>query len=183
MDDAQPNAPVAHDPELRGRLARLFNTSGHAVELAESVPQARRVDFRRLARAVVVSEGLGADVQALTRELRAATKLLLVTDVAPDAGLPIRSASDEASLLAWARDEPQPQSKDTNAVLQFSDFRLDLVGHTLTDGMGREISLTHGEFRLLRAFAQRPGRSDRARTYSRRPPGVMPTPLIAVLMS
>jgi DNA-binding response OmpR family regulator/class 3 adenylate cyclase/predicted ATPase len=149
---------VAHDPELRGRLARLFNTSGHAVELAESVPQARRVDFRRLARAVVVSEGLGADVQALTRELRAATKLLLVTDVAPDAGLPIRSASDEASLLAWARDEPQPQSKDTNAVLQFSDYRLDLVGHTLTDGMGREISLTHGEFRLLRAFAQRPGR-------------------------
>ena len=78
---------VAHDPELRGRLARLFNTSGHAVELAESVPQARRVDFRGLARAVVVPEGLGADAQALTRELRAATKLLLVTAVPSDAGL------------------------------------------------------------------------------------------------
>jgi DNA-binding response OmpR family regulator len=148
---------VAYDPELRERLARLFYASGHAVELAESVPQARRVDFRRLARAVVVPEGLGTETQALTRELRAATKLLLVTAVPPDAGFTIRSASDEASLLAWATDEPQPQSKDANPVLQFSDYRLDLAGHTLTDRTGTEIFLTHGEFRLLRAFAQRPG--------------------------
>jgi class 3 adenylate cyclase len=149
---------VAHDPELRGRLARLFNTSGHAVELAESVPQARRVDFRGLARAVVVPEGLGAEAPALTRELRAATKLLLATAVPSDSNSTIRSASDEASLLAWATDEPQPQLQDADAVLQFSDYRLDLAGHTLTDRTGTEISLTHGEFRLLRAFAQRPGR-------------------------
>ena len=145
--------------ELRGRLARLFKTSGHQVELAESVAQARRVDFSGLARAVVVPEGLGTEAQTLTQELRAATKLLLLaTSLPPDAGFTIRSASDEASLLAWAADEPQPQSKDADAVLQFSDYRLNLAGHTLTDRTGTEIPLTHGEFKLLRALAQRPGR-------------------------
>ncbi|MFL5252493.1 MAG: winged helix-turn-helix domain-containing protein [Rhodopila sp.] len=41
-------------------------------------------------------------------------------------------------------------------ILQFSDYSLDLAGHTLTDRTGAEIALTPGEFRLLKEFVQRP---------------------------
>ena len=50
----------------------------------------------------------------------------------------------------------QPDNADT--VLQFSDYRLNPADHTLTDLTGQEIPLTPGEFRLLTAFLQRPGR-------------------------
>ena len=44
-------------------------------------------------------------------------------------------------------------------VLQFGGgYRLDLAGHSLVDPTGKEIPLTSGEFGLLRAFVQRPGR-------------------------
>ena len=43
-------------------------------------------------------------------------------------------------------------------VLQFDGYRLDLAGHSLLDATGKEVKLTHGEFGLLRVFAQRPGR-------------------------
>jgi DNA-binding response OmpR family regulator/class 3 adenylate cyclase/tetratricopeptide (TPR) repeat protein len=149
---------VARDPDLRVRLAQLFRTSGHAVELAESVAQARRVDFRALARAVVAPEGLGTGAQALTQELRAVTKLLLVSARSPDTGAETHSVADEALLLAWAADGLQPHPKDPEAVLQFFNYSLDLAGHSLTDKTGTEIPLTRGEFRLLREFVQRPGR-------------------------
>ena len=43
--------------------------------------------------------------------------------------------------------------------LQFGGgYRLDLAGHALVDKTGREVPLTSGEFGLLRAFVQRPGR-------------------------
>jgi hypothetical protein len=130
---------VAGDPDLRVRLALLFRTSGHAVELAESVAQARRVNFRALARAVVVPEGLETEAQALTRELRAATKLLLVSTASPDTGAEIHSVADEALLLAWAADGLQPHPKDPAAVLRFFNYSLDLAGHSLTDKTGTEI--------------------------------------------
>jgi DNA-binding response OmpR family regulator/class 3 adenylate cyclase/tetratricopeptide (TPR) repeat protein len=150
---------VARDPDLRVRLAQLFRMSGHAVELAESVAQARRVDFCLIAGAVVAPKGLGAEAPALTRELRAVTKLLLVSAASsPETGDQTHSVADEASLLAWAADGLQPYSKDTEDVLQFSNYNLDPAGHSVTDKTGAQIPLTRGEFRLLREFVQRPGR-------------------------
>ncbi|MBV9969071.1 MAG: winged helix-turn-helix domain-containing protein, partial [Xanthobacteraceae bacterium] len=149
---------VAGDPGLRSRLAGLFRNSGHQIELAESVAQARRIALRGLARAVVVPEGLGPEGPVLAGELRAEAKLLLVTASSPEPGFDVLGASDEASLLAWAAEGRQPQPDDAALVLQFADYRLDLAGHSLTNGEGAEITLTPREFRLLREFVQRPGR-------------------------
>ena len=43
-------------------------------------------------------------------------------------------------------------------MLQFGGYRLDLAGHSLLDATGKEVTLTHGEFGLLRVFVQRAGR-------------------------
>ena len=56
----------------------------------------------------------------------------MVTAGPPDARFPTRRAPDEASLLAWARDEPQPQPKDRRRPAVFR-LQADLVSHTLTD--------------------------------------------------
>ena len=149
---------VAHDPALRERLARLFQGAGHAVEVAESVTQARRVNFRGLARAVVIPEGLGDEARVLTRELQAVTKLLLVTATSLNQDFATLNVSDEASLLAWTSEGLPSQSENSDEILQFSDYRFDLDGHTLIGPAEREIFLTPGEFRLLKAFVQRPGR-------------------------
>ena len=43
-------------------------------------------------------------------------------------------------------------------MLHFAHYSLDLVGHSLVDQAGQEVSLTRGEFKLLQEFVQRPGR-------------------------
>jgi adenylate cyclase len=41
--------------------------------------------------------------------------------------------------------------------IEFSGMRLDVAGHSLFDGAGREMKLTRGEFAILTALARRPG--------------------------
>jgi predicted ATPase/class 3 adenylate cyclase len=50
----------------------------------------------------------------------------------------------------------EPEAAES--VLEFAGFRLDLVGHSLRDPRANEVPLTRGEFALLRALAERPGR-------------------------
>lgn len=51
-----------------------------------------------------------------------------------------------------------PQADAARACLAFDGWRLDLAARRLTDPQDREVVLTAGEFDLLQAFAQHPGR-------------------------
>jgi two-component system OmpR family response regulator len=58
------------------------------------------------------------------------------------------------AVLRRPRDEPDP----TGPALSFAGWRLDLLRRELTRPDGEQVSLSAGEFALLRAFAERPGR-------------------------
>jgi class 3 adenylate cyclase/tetratricopeptide (TPR) repeat protein len=54
-----------------------------------------------------------------------------------------------------ARDTPTPE---TCECVGFADFVVDVAGHTLTGGDGRDVPLTRAEYALLLAFLRAPGR-------------------------
>jgi len=59
---------------------------------------------------------------------------------------------------------------DDEDTLHFAGWKIDLVGRTLHDPSDQVVSLTDGEFRLLRAFAQHPRRvltRDQLLSYAR----------------
>jgi class 3 adenylate cyclase/tetratricopeptide (TPR) repeat protein len=68
-------------------------------------------------------------------------------------------ASDETEILARVSGALAPAAKTDEAarVLLFADYRLDLTGQNLVTEAGKEILLTHLEYRLLREFVRRPG--------------------------
>ena len=53
---------------------------------------------------------------------------------------------------------PAPEYDTVEPTLQFAGYRLDLGGHSLLDPTGKEVSLTHREFSLLRVLVQKAGR-------------------------
>ncbi len=53
---------------------------------------------------------------------------------------------------------PAPEYDTAEPTLQFAGYRLDLGGHSLLDPTGKEVSLTHREFSLLRVLVQKAGR-------------------------
>jgi class 3 adenylate cyclase/DNA-binding response OmpR family regulator len=154
---------VGRDVALRARLARLLNGGRYHVEIAENAQHACRVGLEGVALAIVAPEGLGSEKKDAFQELRAAVGNVLLV-AAPGARREPRSdildVSDEAGLLARVAEAlPRaPEPDKVEPVLEFRGYRLDLAGHSLVDQTGREIPLTSGEFGLLRAFVQRPGR-------------------------
>src|SRR5208283_2325097 len=154
---------VGRDVALRAHLARLLNGAGYRVEIADSARHARRIGFDGLALAIVARDGLGPEATGLVHELQAAvgTVLLLAAPGSrPEQGGDVHDITDEDGLLTRVADAlaPEREPEAAEPVLLFSGYRLDLAGHSLLDQAGREISLTHGEFGLLRVFVQRPGR-------------------------
>ena len=159
---------IGRDVAQRANLARLLRGSGYRVEIAESVAHACRNGFDGIELAIVAPDGLGPAGNGLMQYLRAAIgRVLLVA--APDGRREQRSdllnVSDETGLLARVAEAlahvREPEASEP--VLQFAGYRLDLAGHSLLDAKGTEVKLTHGEFALLRVFAQRPGQGTVAR--------------------
>jgi class 3 adenylate cyclase/tetratricopeptide (TPR) repeat protein len=151
---------IGRDVALRARLARLVSRAGYRAEIAESVAHARRRGLKGIALGIVVADGLDAK-EAI--ELRAALgEVLLVAGADGRAArdTDLIDISDETRLLARIADAlasaAEPEAGES--VLEFAGFRLDLVGHSLRDRKANEVPLTHGEFALLRALAERPGR-------------------------
>ena len=151
---------IGRDVALRARLARVVSRGGYRAEIAESVAHARRRGLKGIALRIVAADGLDAKE---ANELRAALGEILV--VAETDGRAARDAdlvdiSDETRLLARIAEAlasaAEPEAAES--VLEFAGFRLDLVGHSLRDRKANEVPLTHGEFALLRALAERPGR-------------------------
>ena len=74
------------------------------------------------------------------------------------------------------RTPPAPAPKDAAEAeepgLRFAGWRIDLVGRSLTDPQGAPVTLSDGEFRLLRAFVEHPRRvltRDQLLDYARGP--------------
>ncbi len=86
------------------------------------------------------------------RELLARIKAVL-RRLAPAAEAPMPAPSPAAVPAAPTGAELPPRSR-----LRFAGFELDTAARRLNDAQGREIALTTGEFDLLCAFAQHPGR-------------------------
>ncbi len=154
---------VASDVALRGQLARLLAGGGYAVELAESLAHAQRIGARNLALALVAADALaGTDEDAFAELHGAARKILLIgpASAAERFGVPAADAGDEAALLACVGTTLRPAADADGAapLLRFAGYGFDVAGRSLTNGDGREVALTRGEFTLLHEFVQRPGR-------------------------
>jgi two-component system OmpR family response regulator len=154
---------IGPDAGLRARLARLLGGAGYRAEVAESPAHARRAGFEGIALAIVARDGSDASDAAAVEAMTAEVGRVLVV-ASPDAKRPFPSdvldLSDEAGLLAQIAEAltSQPEADEAELILQFAGYRLDLAGHSLADPVGKNIPLTHSEFGLLRAFAERAGR-------------------------
>ena len=153
---------IARDAGLRGRLARLASRNGYRAEVAESFAHARR-NLEGFALAIVCPEGLDGGKGVALEELRASVSRVLVVACSgrERSGLhDFVDVTNEAMLLARMAEAlvPSAELEPDEPLLEFEGFRLDLGGHSLTDPGGSNIALSPGEFSLLRALAQRPGR-------------------------
>jgi len=154
---------VGRDVGLRAQLARLLKAGGYRVEIAENASHACRIGFAGIGLAIVAPDGRGPEERGLIQELRAAVGSVLLLG-APgskrDPHSDLLDVTDETGLLARVAEAlaPAPESDTVEPILEFAGYRMDLAGHGLLDPAGKEVSLTHGEFGLLRVFVQRVGR-------------------------
>jgi DNA-binding response OmpR family regulator/class 3 adenylate cyclase/tetratricopeptide (TPR) repeat protein len=154
---------IGRDANQRAQLARLLSAHGYRIEIADGAAHASRIGFKGIALALVVPDGLGPAGRGLIHELRVSVGNALVLDAAGSKG--VQSADlidpmDEVGVLARVAEALKPIDEPETAepTLEFAGYCLDLSGHCLTNELGNEIQLTHGEFGLLRAFVQRSGR-------------------------
>ncbi|HET9646361.1 MAG TPA: response regulator transcription factor [Burkholderiaceae bacterium] len=84
------------------------------------------------------------------RELLARIKAVLRRLAPPEQG------PSSAANAAPAATSPAPLH--ARECFRFAGFELDAAARRLTDAQGREVALTTGEFELLSAFVQHPGR-------------------------
>jgi class 3 adenylate cyclase/DNA-binding response OmpR family regulator len=163
---------VARQIELRARMARVLQSAGYAVELAEG--QKRAVEVATDGQIEVAIVVLSSDLADLERKLRDKVPRTIVlghrTDEILRQDCSLQGASaisaqvlDEQKLLdELGRSMPSPWSGGGETapapVLKIKDCKLDLSGHTFIDGNGREVHLTRAESALLAAFAGNPCR-------------------------
>jgi DNA-binding response OmpR family regulator/class 3 adenylate cyclase/predicted ATPase len=152
---------IGRDVGSRARLARLLSREGYRAEVVESLAHARRAGLDGVALAIAANELDGSEAEALA-ELRAVVgRVLVVASGGKRAASPdVVDVADEPGLLARIAEAltPEGEREAAGPALEFAGYRLDLAGHTLADPAGKDIPLTHGEFSLLRAFAERAGR-------------------------
>ncbi len=153
---------IGRDVAQQAVLARLLRSDGYRVELRENVAHARRTGFGGIDLAIVAAGGLGPDSGNLLRELRSSIgPVLFVADRGDAQGhVDAVDLGDAGALLARIA-EMLALGRQPDAVqptLEFAGHRLDLAGHSLVDPAGREVSLTAGEFSVLRVLVQCAGR-------------------------
>jgi DNA-binding response OmpR family regulator/class 3 adenylate cyclase/tetratricopeptide (TPR) repeat protein len=165
---------VARDVSLRAMLARTLMSGGYAVELAGDTKRAREaVATERIDLAMVASSAPGDEDRELARELgEALGRLIIVGGQADGIGVlvdgtsvvdRVSDPSNAGEVLARVRAALDGGAPGTGVAaepepLAFDGFTLDLAGHALFDGNGREIPLTRSEFALLVQFVRNPGR-------------------------
>jgi TolB-like protein/DNA-binding response OmpR family regulator len=153
---------------IRSTLARWLMSAGYSVELAENDRRAREVFTEHdIALTIIARSRSGAPTLDLDG---CCGKHIVVTEQSYDTAPlgPTTSAVngclsiplDEHAVLDGVRSllQPPPEAKRLAEALCFDGYTLDLAGHSLRDGGGKEVSLTRCEFALLVAFVRHPGR-------------------------
>jgi len=174
---------VDDDREIRDLLAKFLSRNGCRVTTAADGKEMRRALADWRIDLVVLDLMLpGDDGLALCRKLRANSVLPVIMltamredidrivglEVGADDYLPkpfnprellarIRAVLRRAGAAA-ARPLTGSDEEVSTPLLCFGGWRLDPQGRRLTDCRGADIDLTGGEFDLLLAFAERPGR-------------------------
>jgi two-component system OmpR family response regulator len=167
---------VDDDSDIRTGLAEVFARAGFAVSTAGDVPALEQALARDGADVIVLDWMLpGEDGLSACRRLAGKTApIIMLSALGDDAdrivGLEIGADDYLAkpcnprelvarvrALLRRVRERPQEAAGSTEA-LQFAGFRLDSARRELTDPDGVVSPLSGGEFRLLRAFLDRPQR-------------------------
>ncbi|MBK3664032.1 winged helix-turn-helix domain-containing protein [Bradyrhizobium diazoefficiens] len=161
---------VGGDLALRAALAQNLIKRGYAVELAVEPGRARAIaDGGAIALSLILAERICRETLELARELaNGAGIVLMATDrceAAPvlegieivETLVPEEIVSRvQAALLRSS--SPASNNRPAPTVLVIAGFQLDLSGHALRDPLGKEVTLTAGEFSLLSTFASYPGR-------------------------
>jgi class 3 adenylate cyclase/DNA-binding response OmpR family regulator len=158
---------VAQQIELRARIARVLQSAGFAVELAESRKRALELVVGGQIEAAIVV--LSTDLAGLERELRdKVPKTIVLGNRTEEVIRQGHSVQDADALPMQALDEQKlldqldqrtasswsagAEAVPASVILRIKDCKLDLAGHTFVDGNGREVQLTRAETALLAAF-------------------------------
>jgi class 3 adenylate cyclase/DNA-binding response OmpR family regulator/predicted ATPase len=162
---------AAQQIELRAKIARLLQTAGYSVELAESQKRARELAAGGGIEAAIVVHS--SALAGLERELRDIVPRAIVLGHATDEILRPDPSSrgidpfavetlDEQKLLDWlgrpSAGSKEDESAPPSVTLRIEDCELDLADQTFVDGNGREVRLTRTEAALLGAFLASPCR-------------------------
>ena len=174
---------VDDDAGIRGLVSSFLekhgfqtDTAGNPMEMRALLEQ-RRYDLIVLDVMMPGEDGLSALRKLQSREAPPVIMLSAVgTDIDKIVGLEMGAEDYMAKpcnpreLLARIRTVLRRRESDKRAgskeagegargdVLRFAGWRIDLVARLVHDPDGRAISLSDGEFRLLRAFIERPRR-------------------------
>lgn len=181
MDTPDHILVVDDDRQLLGLIAQYLETAGYRVSTAGHAMQARTVLASSRIDLIVLDLMLpGEDGLSLCRDLRSrgvtATPILMLTARSEEAdrivGLEM-GADDYLSkpfatreLLARIRAvlrrtrmlPPNLQTLPQARLLRFGDWRLDTTARHLLDAQGTLVSLTGGEYKLLRVLLDHPQR-------------------------
>ncbi|MCF3639457.1 response regulator [Rhizobium sp. TRM95111] len=167
---------VDDDPEIRRLLGKYLDGQGFRVTLAadrrecEARLKEHRIDLVVLD--VMLPDGSGLDICRALRNQGADLAIILLTALKEDVdriiGLelgaddylgkpfnPRELAARARAVLRRGRAEPVRQETEN---YRFAGFAVDTQTRTVVDPNGREVDLTGGEFDLLVAFLDRPGR-------------------------
>jgi DNA-binding response OmpR family regulator/class 3 adenylate cyclase/predicted ATPase len=163
---------VAQQIELRARIARVLQSAGYSVELAESEKRALEVASDGQIEAAIVVPS--SDLAGLSRELRDKVPRTIVLGNGTDEiirqdhslqganALSVQALDEQKLLDQLGRPTTSPGSAGGETaptpVLKIKDCKLDLSGHTFVNGNGREVHLTRAETALLTAFVANPCR-------------------------
>ncbi|HEX8448944.1 MAG TPA: response regulator transcription factor [Allosphingosinicella sp.] len=165
---------VDDDSSIRDALCDYLRKHGFAVRGADSAAEMDRLLADEPADLVVLDVMMpGEDGLSVCRRLAPGGVPVLMLSALGDTtdrivGLEIGASDylpkpfDPRELLARVRALLRKPASVTDpaagACLVFEGWRMDLESRTLRAPSGRMIALTSGEFSLLRAFAERPGR-------------------------
>src|SRR5262249_42765106 len=158
---------AAEEIDLRARMARVVQSAGYSVELADNEKRARKLALNHKFNVafVAASQTLGA---SMLKELRVTIPKILVLTERKDEITLSRSLFDAFLLKSSSNEELVDQlakmmaSGDTahNGFTSFpttlciEDRRLDLAAHVYVDADGRQLPLTRAEGVLLKELAR-----------------------------
>jgi len=168
---------VDDDARIRDLLKRYLSQEGFDVMLAEDGKALTRVMLRETADLIVLDLMMpGEDGLSICRRLRAAkdlTPIIMLTAKGEDIdrivglevgaddylGKPFNPRELLARIHAVLRRRPKPEvpgaPSSDNEVVKFGPFRFDLGARTLSRN-GEDITLTTGEFAMLKALVRHP---------------------------